>query len=715
MNNSIPFKRFFFIFVGAGLLLIHSWFSYISFHFPYVGIGVTATNSGTWVISDIYKDSAAEKLGLALNDTVALIDKRPTGQHFTVSKYHDIEQAHSIEIIRDRVHHSFDIKNSANEISARYIIGIIGELVLFAISVVVYFKVKHSRSVYYLLAVLILMGLAFIGAEASARSDSLAKFIVLNAMSFIPFLFAQFVYHFLKEKGYKLFSYRWFKYGFILLSILAVMRLSYFFSAPLHSYFVLDRFISLLCFALGCLFAISLLFVIYRKKRHEYSFSAGIIRVVFTAFGISFLPFLLLSVLPDLFGKPILDYASSVWFIILFPATCIYYAGKNKLKQTPRFGWPLHPKQRDAFYRLLEEQGQVKQLEDASHHLLPNLCQALNLTGAAIRLQNNNQVKLAVHGKIDADEIEQLMQREERNSATHVVYGIYPGEEFSSHIILAKKEHGQAFHAEQQRWISAIITQLSIMIENIYLSDLLSLKINELLTEPAAAGDKSPHSYLWFRKSLYEMQEKERQRVASDLHDTIMQDIYFAKQRVAAIRDNASQSSHLEDELKELMEYLDIINLNVRETGFQLYPHLLKEVGFAVTVSNLIESERMKVPFQLHLRIEHKAEWDALDTEVHHHLFRIMQELLSNAKKHAMANQIDFHLHLSRQGFIMEYQDDGIGFDDQLQSTGIGWHGIKHRMNSLEGQLHYDTAPNEGLKLVLTLPTEGTDPVEHRN
>lgn len=718
MHSTSYMKRTTFIVTGAVLLLIHSWVSYITFHYPYLGIGVKDGGSSRWVISEFYKGGAAQKIGLAVNDTVVSIDGKPAGSHISLLKFRDIEQAHSIEVIRGGVRYIYDIINSTNELSTRYVLGLTGELVLFAISVFVYLKVKHSQSICYLLTMFIFMGLAFMCAEASSRADSMARFVMLNTMSFIPFLLAQFIYHFLTEKGYKLFSYRWLKNIFTLLTALAALRISYFFAVPMHPYFIIDRYISLLCFALGSLLSIILLAVIYLKKRHEYSFSAEVIKIIFTAFVLSFLPFLLLSVIPDLFGKPIVDYSYAVWFITLFPATFIYYTVKNKLFQNRSvalFLLPVRNNRLSAFYRILTDHGQIKKLEDTQYSLLPQICSALRLEGAAIRFNDNSRVRLAVYGSLNTTEIERAVQTGDLHNSKYAVYAINPELDFSSHLIMIRKPPNLPFNSEQQQWIAMLNAQLSIIIENIYLSEKLSMKVSELISEPAAASDKPADSYLWFRKSLYQMQEKERRRVATDLHDTVMQDIYFAKQRVTTLQDGSLDPAALKNELRELAEYLDIINLNVRETGFHLYPHLLKEVGFAVTASNLIETERMNVPFKLTLRIEQKAEWDQLDSDMHHHLFRIMQELLSNAKKHSKANEVEFHLYKANQAFVLEYRDDGIGFDDNIHNDGIGWHGIQHRVNSLEGQMQHFTFINEGLKLIITLPAEGRDVFESRN
>ncbi|MNZ68727.1 Sensor histidine kinase ComP [compost metagenome] len=111
--------------------------------------------------------------------------------------------------------------------------------------------------------------------------------------------------------------------------------------------------------------------------------------------------------------------------------------------------------------------------------------------------------------------------------------------------------------------------------------------------------------------------------------------------------------------------------------------------------------------FQLQLRIENKTAWDSLDTNSHHHLFRITQELIANAKKHSEASIVKFHFYKTDRQFVLEYEDDGIGFDQQTRSEGAGLLGISHRVSSLVGELRMDTSIDEGVRLRIAWPYEG--------
>lgn len=715
MANSSRFKQLILLLIGVAFLFVQIWTSYIVFQYPYLGIEAAVTEENTWYISDFYEDGTAAQIGFALHDEIVLINDSTVEKHASVYKFHTIEKAYSIEVNRDGTRHIFDLRDRPVELSSRILFALITEFVLIAVAVFLILKVRPSRSVYYLIAMLMTMGLAFISAEGSSQSDAFSKFVTFNAMSFIPFLFALFIYHFLKEKGYKLFKPRWLTSCMVLLSIIAVSRAIYFLNAPIYMFYVIDRSLTLFCFAGGSLLVVILLVFIYRKNRLEYSFSAMIIKIVFQAFIVSFVPFMLLSVAPDLFGKPIVQYTQSIWFIVLFPVTFIYCVIKYKLPQNKSILLsllPMNQHQLISFNLLLSGQGQTSTLTDIERYLLPQICFILDFDAIAIRIQDRGNIRLVVHGQLNSAEMEQAVLNGTVRDSNYMVYAIHPKYDFSSHLILKRKLPYKAISTNKQSCIDVLIAWLAITLENIYLSESLTKRVEELFAESAAAADRSGEHYLWFKNTLYQMQEKERRRIAAELHDSVMQDIYFAKQRVVDIRGGSLQPSIVDEELKELADYLDIINSHLRDTNFQLYPHLLKEVGFSETISNLIENERLNVPFHLNVRIEQKTEWNQLDSDTHHHLFRIMQELISNAKKHSCAKEVKFYLWKRDTTMTLEYSDNGVGFDHHIVHEGAGLLGIQHRVSSFEGKLHINAIFDKGVTITITVPATGGEAVD---
>lgn len=712
MFKLAAYRKMIVLLAGAALLLTHLWVSYISLHYPYIGIRVAASaeEEGVWRVTGFYPNSKAPELGIAIHDEIFRVDGKPVGEHDSINKFHDLEMAHVITVKRNGVLYSCDFREQHVPITKQRMTLLAAELILFGAAAFLAMKVKKSRAVGYLIATFVTMGIVFMCAEASSKADMLAYFLTNIATSLSPFLFASSIYHFLQEKGHKLFHYRWMKLGQRVHIALIALSAVYFIDGHLYSLFRIVHGITLICFVAGCLLIFVLLLSVYKNSRLEYSFSSMIVKKVFQVFIVSFVPFLLLSVVPDLFGSPIIQYTDTIWFVILFPVSIICFAIQYKLFRNrgilrSLFGG--HSRQLISFQRILAEHKRALTLTDIESYLLPRLGPLLGFEALAIRIVDSGTVKLAVYGQMNSQEIEQAVLEGDADSSAYIVYAIHPRYEYTSQLVLKRKPSRQAVNAEMRSCIDVLIAWLALTLENIYLSGKLSMKVEELITESAATSEMSGERYLWFRNTLYQMQEKERRRIASELHDTVMQDIYFARQRIAAIRRDALESEVLDMELQELTDYLDIINMNLRDTNFQLYPHLLNDAGFAETVSNLVEAQRLNVPFQLHLRIEHKAEWDRLDTAAHHHLFRIMQELIANAKKHSDANEVTFHLTKSDQALQLAYADDGIGFDAAARHEGSGLLGIQHRIGSLEGRVRIDTAINKGFKLMIMLPSVG--------
>ena len=84
--------------------------------------------------------------------------------------------------------------------------------------------------------------------------------------------------------------------------------------------------------------------------------------------------------------------------------------------------------------------------------------------------------------------------------------------------------------------------------------------------------------------------------------------------------------------------------------------------------------------------------------------YRIIQELLTNSFKHAKAKEILIQLNSEEDAFVIQYEDDGVGFElDEPTKKGMGLENIKSRVNYLHGSLSIDTHPGSGLSVLIRL------------
>lgn len=187
------------------------------------------------------------------------------------------------------------------------------------------------------------------------------------------------------------------------------------------------------------------------------------------------------------------------------------------------------------------------------------------------------------------------------------------------------------------------------------------------------------------QKSTILAQEKERERIAKDLHDAIsskLNVISLTSHMLLEVEDNS-------ESIKGLKHILDVTNAtleNARKIAHDLLPPTLDQFGLKIALEELFEdfvcTNRMSIQSDL---IDVKA----LDPKSELHIFRITQELLSNSVKHGLSNAIEVCLYATENYLVLYYRDNGIGFDPKRldRSKGIGLENIKSRVSLLNGEL----------------------------
>ncbi len=151
----------------------------------------------------------------------------------------------------------------------------------------------------------------------------------------------------------------------------------------------------------------------------------------------------------------------------------------------------------------------------------------------------------------------------------------------------------------------------------------------------------------------------------------------------------------------------DVANNMIR----RLRPAALDELGLVVALQNMVDdwNERHE---DLFCRFNHEGKFNDLEEKININLYRIVQESLTNIDKHANATEVDIQLISSRADNIrnipnqiyLTIQDDGIGFDLNSITTGMGLLGMRERVEALEGEFAVQSAINEGVKLKITIP-----------
>lgn len=214
-------------------------------------------------------------------------------------------------------------------------------------------------------------------------------------------------------------------------------------------------------------------------------------------------------------------------------------------------------------------------------------------------------------------------------------------------------------------------------------------------------------------------EEKERRRIAVDLHDHVGQSLALARMQIDSAKKSAADD-RLAARLDEISENLRKAIHDTRHLIFDLSPPAMHQIGLGAAVSEWLEEQiekRYGIKTEFFDNIEQRYR-KTLDDNVRAILFRNVRELLINMVKHAQANQVSVSMEITDGALKTVIQDNGIGFDQssEIQNVkseeGFGLFSIKERMADLGGALKIESQPGKGCKAVLTVPLSIDDDKE---
>ena len=192
-----------------------------------------------------------------------------------------------------------------------------------------------------------------------------------------------------------------------------------------------------------------------------------------------------------------------------------------------------------------------------------------------------------------------------------------------------------------------------------------------------------------------EAKQKEKKRIALELHDNVMNKLASTRFNLFALTQqqddttlqSATQSinkiKEVEDEIRNLTHVL------AKET-------FARNDSFASLLDELIRQQNQVHTTPFTLTIDPKINWDDIGSEVKMNYYRIIQEALHNTNKHAQANQGEINIQLEHNQLQLTLTDNGVGFDVKANPQGIGLQNMQQRMELIGGTLSIRTAPGKG-------------------
>ena len=195
--------------------------------------------------------------------------------------------------------------------------------------------------------------------------------------------------------------------------------------------------------------------------------------------------------------------------------------------------------------------------------------------------------------------------------------------------------------------------------------------------------------------------EKERARIAADLHDELGPMLSAIKLKIGSFELTDEDDKK---EAEKTNNHIDALMKRMREISYDLIPNTLirKELVIALKqFSDFVnESQGLKIHFEASDNINP-------DQQKSIHIYRIAQEVINNTIKHSGAKLLNINLKQENGTLFLSTIDDGVGFDHQAASKGEGGIGLRNILNRTEiigGQMFIESEKNQGTKYTFEIP-----------
>ena len=197
--------------------------------------------------------------------------------------------------------------------------------------------------------------------------------------------------------------------------------------------------------------------------------------------------------------------------------------------------------------------------------------------------------------------------------------------------------------------------------------------------------------------------EKERKRIARDLHDTVSQELFAAHMILSGVSQQALKLDRekMQTQLQSVAAILETAQKDLRVLLLHLRPVELEEKSLVEGIQILLKELEDKSDLEVSL----KQNVSKLPKKIEEHIFRILQELISNTLRHAQASCLDVYLYQTDVEVQLKVVDNGIGFQlGSLDDLSYGLRNIKERVEDMAGTVQLLTAPKQGLAVDIRIP-----------
>lgn len=264
----------------------------------------------------------------------------------------------------------------------------------------------------------------------------------------------------------------------------------------------------------------------------------------------------------------------------------------------------------------------------------------------------------------------------------------------TAEILLLKKDNLEATlrSSNQQRWLLLLAAGILLLVASgIYISKLMKSRYSTRLALEQLSEQKMR------TMAVMEAEEKERRRIAGELHDGVGQTLVAASMQL-----NKARTGNLT--LDKVDELISRAGIEVRNLSHQVTPELLLHYGLVKAMEEAVHQlndANDKTIFTLFTYLEKSLEDEMASLT----LFRCFQELSTNILKHAQADKVVVQLNMLSEEAQLIVEDNGVGFEPGKAMYGLGIKNMESRISFYEGELLVDSTPGKGTSVIVKIRT----------
>ena len=213
-----------------------------------------------------------------------------------------------------------------------------------------------------------------------------------------------------------------------------------------------------------------------------------------------------------------------------------------------------------------------------------------------------------------------------------------------------------------------------------------------------------------YQIQLVKTKENVQNRIAKELHDGVMNNIYSVRLNLGFL--NSSDDESMKEKRLLYITELQKIEKEIRELSHDLNHETdFDRIDYSYLLTNLVESinDVSSTVYTIKCTVDHAINWNEYSSVVKINIYRILQELCSNVNKYANADYCDIVINTEENPISISVIDDGIGFDTSKISDGIGMKNIKQRIATMKGKIIIESIQGKGTKVFIEIPVKTKD------